>query len=239
MNPPPENQSFSFLSWNLCMMNISEQAPTSWRPDLAESEIRKFILKLDPDFVCFQELPGIVPFVETHDLLPANTKSHCGDMATIVRKDLMEHIKAEVIDGFAVIAKIESANLTLANVHLEPGRNGAGRRKEMLATILNSCETDGLAIIGDTNSRLDEEKKLAANLGLVGEKPPKATWDTRANRFRDKDPKFTAYFTRYFHNESTRVTDVEVWDEPIVHEDRKFHLSDHFALSGRVSVSQV
>lgn len=177
----------------------------------------------------------MVPYVETHDLLPANTISHCGNIATIVRKELMEYVKADVVDRFAVIAKIESANLTLANVHLEPGRNGAGRRKEMIATISNGCETDGLIIVGDTNSRLEEEKKLE-DLGLVGEKPPKATWDTRANRFREDGPKFTAYFTRYFHNESTRVKDVEVWDEPIVFENRKFHLSDHFALSGRVSV---
>ena len=227
---------FSFLSWNLCMMNPSEQAPASWRPDLAESEIRKFILELAPDFVFFQELPGMVPFVETHDLLPANTKSHCGNIATIVRKELMKDVTAEAVDRFAVVAKIESKNLTLANVHLEPGRNGAGRRKEMLATIVNGCDTDGLVVVGDTNSRLSEEEKLATHLGLVGEKPPKATWDTRANRFREEGPKFTAYFTRYFHNEYTSVTDVKVWDEPLEHDGREFHLSDHFALSGKASV---
>lgn len=217
------------------MMVPSEQAPTSWRQDLAESEIRKFILELDPDFVFFQELPGMVPFVETHDLLPANVKSHCGDVATIARKELVSDIKAEPVDRFAVLAVIEKANLTLANVHLEPGRNGAGLRREMMGTLANHCPTDGLIIVGDTNSRLKEEERLA-DYGLTGEKPPKATWDTRANRFREDGPKFTAYFTRYFHNENVKVSDVTVWDEPLEFEGKKFHLSDHFPMSGTVTV---
>ena len=213
------------------MMKSSAQAPMHWRMDLTENEIREFVLRESPDFVCFQELPGLVPFVEGYDMLPANTRSHSGDIAIIARKDWMDKIQVDVIKGFAVFAVIPSEDLTLVNVHLEPSNNGKFKRLDMLQQIVHKCTTEGLVIVGDTNSRLSEEK-LIAELGLSGTKPPRATWDTRANRFRDQGHEFTAYFTRYFHNQYTIVDDVEVWDEPIEHEGKSFFISDHFALTG-------
>ena len=106
-----------------------------------------------------------------------------------------------------------------------------------MATIANGCETPGLAIIGDTNSRLKEEERLE-DFGLTGKKPPQATWDTKANRFRDEGPKFTAYFTRHFHNDTVEITDVKVWDDPIESDEVTFHLSDHFPLSGKGKVKK-
>ena len=231
------NEPLTFLSWNLCMMKTSAQAPMHWRMDLTENEIREVVLRESPDFVCFQELPGLVPFVEGYDLLPANTRSHSGDIATIVRKDWIDKIEVDVINRFAVFAIIPSENLTLVNVHLAPGNNGKFKRLDMLQQIEQKCKTDGLLIVGDTNSRLSEEK-LIAEVGLQGTKPPRATWDTRANRFRDQGHEFTAYFTRYFHNQQVVVQDVEVWDEPIEHEGKKFFVSDHFALTGSFHLAQ-
>ena len=214
------------------MLHRSDDAPVSWRIDQSESEIRKRILKASPDFVFFQELPNLVPFVEGYDLLPSNVRSHCGVIATLVRSKLMPHVKPGRFKPFAVTLAIESDDITFANVHLEPGRNGSGMRREMLATLANHCDTDKLVIVGDTNTRLDEESEYK-DLGLIGDKPPTATWDTRANRFRD-GAAFTAYFTRYFHSTNVRVDNVKVWDQPMEFEGKSFFLSDHFALSGRV-----
>ena len=224
-------EPITFLTWNLCMMVSSQEAPAGWSQEHAEAKVRELVLQLDPDFVCFQELPGLVPYVETHDLLPANTESHSGNIATLVRNEMKDEVQATAIGRFAVTAKIESRNITLANVHLAPSQEGADKRIRMLQTLIQRCETPGLVVVGDTNTRVAEEEKIE-KIGLVGERPPRATWDTKANLFRAGGGKFTAYFTRYFHNREVVVDEVEVWDDKVEHNETQFHLSDHFPLSG-------
>ena len=53
------------------------------RLDLTESKVRELILELQPDFVLFQQLPALVPDVQQYDLIPSNTISHSGTIATI------------------------------------------------------------------------------------------------------------------------------------------------------------
>ena len=104
----PAAEPITFLTWNLCMMVSSHEAPAGWSQEHTEAKVRELVLQLDPDFVCFQELPGLVPYVETHDLLPANTESHSGNIATLVRNEMKEEVQAMAIGRFAVAAKIES-----------------------------------------------------------------------------------------------------------------------------------
>jgi len=227
--------SFTFLSWNLCLLEPSDEAPSNWRIDLTESKVREFILELQPDFVFFQELPALVPYVEKYDLIPSNTISHSGTIATIAKEELMDDLESKSIGRFGVFTAIRSARLTFANVHLEPGRDGDLKRMEMLRTISDTCPTSALAIIGDTNMRVAEEGSLES-LGLLGDRPPRPTWNTKLNRYRDKGRGFTSYFTRYFHSDHVEIDNVKVHDDPIEYEGDKFFLSDHFALSGPVTV---
>lgn len=227
--------SFTFLSWNLCLLQPSAEAPPNWRMDLTESKIREFILELDPDFVFFQELPALVPYVEGYDLIPSNTISHSGTIATIAKEGLMDDLESKAIGRFGVFTAVRSARLTFANVHLEPGRDGDFKRLEMINTIKNTCPTSALAIIGDTNMRVTEEESLKP-IGLVGARPPRPTWNTKLNKYRDNGRAFTSYFTRYFHTDCVEIDNIEVHDNPVNHEGDEFFLSDHFALSGRVSV---
>ena len=227
--------SFTFLTWNLCLLEPSAEAPANWRMDLTESKVREFILELQPDFVFFQELPALVPFVENYDLIPSNTISHSGTIATIAKEELMDDLESKSIGRYGVFTAVRSARLTFANVHLEPGKDGDFKRLEMLRTISRTCPTDALAIIGDTNMRIAEEKSLQP-LGLFGDRPPRPTWNTKLNKYRDKGRAFTSYFTRYFHSDYVEVDNIVVHDEPTEHEGDKFFLSDHFALSGRVTV---
>jgi endonuclease/exonuclease/phosphatase family metal-dependent hydrolase len=223
----------SFLSWNLCLLQNSHQAPSSWRIDLAEAKVRERVLELAPDFVCFQELPGLVPYVETHDLIPANTTSHSGNIATIVKKELMNEMESKTIGRFAVVSRFKSRDLTVANVHLEPGSNGGSKRLSQLKRIVSECKTSGLLIVGDTNTRTSEEDSFE-QIGLVGKRPPTATWNSKINLFRDDGRKYTAYYTRFFHSQNLATTNVKVWNQPIESDGKKFHLSDHFAMSGSV-----
>ena len=153
-------QSIRFLSWNLNMMNTSAEAPSNWRIDQTESLIRQRVLEENSDVVCFQELPAMVPFIETHELAPANTISHSGTIATIVRKELFEGMVCRPVGRFAVVCVFPKLSLTVANVHLESTRNGAEQRLVQLRTLLNVCPTDSLLIVGDTNTRVAEELSL-------------------------------------------------------------------------------
>lgn len=224
--------SITFLSWNLCLFERSDQAPPLWRTDQTEAKVRELILEVAPDFVFFQELPGLVPYVETHDMVPANCKSHSGDMATLAKKELMDDLKSWSIPG-AVMTEIKSMNLTLANVHLRPGSGSDWYRMANLNEIKTATKTESLLIAGDTNTRLSEVKNIA-QLGLVGDKPPEPTWDSRANLYRAGGREYTAYYTRYFHSQDLNVKEVKVWSDPVEEDRCKFHLSDHYAISGKV-----
>ena len=226
-------RSLRFLSWNLNMMNTSAEAPSGWRIDQTEALIRQRILEEDIDVVCFQELPGMVPFVETHDLAPANTISHSGTIATIVKKELLEGMVCRAIGRFAVACVFPTLSLTIVNVHLESTRGGAGQRLVQLRTLANVCPTESLLIVGDTNTRVAEEAAIAET-GLLGKRPPAPTWDSRRNQHSDRASSkgFTCYFTRYFHNDQVAVEEVEVYNRPLNLDGTEFFLSDHFALSG-------
>jgi endonuclease/exonuclease/phosphatase family metal-dependent hydrolase len=215
------------------MMERSEFAPANWRMDQTEAVIRQTILASDPDFVLFQELPGLVPYIDTHDMVPANARGQSGDIATLVRRDLAADIDASRTEN-AVIARIKSADLSIANVHLPSGAGGDFDRLSRLKDIQAACKTPHLAIIGDTNTRTKEEESIGA-LGLVGARPPEATWNGRTGKFRRVARGYTAYFTRVFHSNGVTLSDQKVWTAPAA--EGAFHISDHFALSGRLGLS--
>ena len=214
-------------------MENSLGAPVGWRMDQAESLIRERVLAVDPDFICFQELPGLVPYIETHELIPANTVSHCGNLATLVRRELLNQVESRAIDRCAILSAIGVAGVSIANVHLPPGVHGKAERLDAIEQIISICPTTSLVLIGDTNTRIGETSAIEA-LGVHGELPPSPTWDSRCNRFRDDGKRYTAYFTRYFHSDGVGVKDVRVFNQPWNLNGSRFFLSDHFALAGRV-----
>ena len=65
----------SFLTWNVAMMQRSAEAPHQWSLEQTEDAVRSFVSARDPDVVCFQELPGLVPYLDTHSLVPSVTVS--------------------------------------------------------------------------------------------------------------------------------------------------------------------
>ena len=223
----------SFLSWNLSLMERSDQAPATWRPDQSEARIRDFALARAPDLILFQELPGLVPFVETHDMAPANARGQSGDIATLVRRQMMADITATRCP-FAVLTTLRGEEITIANVHLPSGKGAADDRLSAIRTIIDTSPTRKLAVIGDTNTRTAEEDAIA-DLGLIGARPPTATFNSRENRFRLGGREFTAYFTRAFHTADLTLTDQEVKTDPQGAGDSRFYLSDHFALFGRLA----
>lgn len=222
----------SFLSWNLGLLERSDEAPHSWQMEHTEAAVREKVLDLAPDVVLLQELPRLVPYVETHGMIPANPESHSGNLATLVRLDLLEQCSApEIVDGCGILITI--GDLTLVNVHLAPGKGQVAQRLEQLARVVEASPTPRLLIAGDTNTRRAEEEALA-DAGLTGERPPKPTWNSRRNRFRADGPEFSAYFTRWFGTDGVEVASVQVHDAPTRSDDHSFFLSDHFALSGTI-----
>lgn len=233
----PQAVAFRFLSWNLSMLVTSAQAPAGWDGEYTEQAVSRFIQRQQPHWVFLQEVSGLVPpFVEGYVLIRQQVESHCGNVMTLMHQDLARlPITHTVVDRFAVMSELHGMDTAIANVHLAPGKTAAAARLEMLARIRQATSASRLLIIGDTNTRLTEEVKIF-RLGLAGAKPPVATWDSRRNRFRSGQRGYTAYYTRYFVGGDLRVGDVSVHDRPLHVDGRKFFLSDHFALSGKLVI---
>lgn len=226
----------TFLTWNLALLERSAQAPPHWSQLDAEHAVRQSILALGPDVILYQELPGLVPFVETHGMIRSNPKTHSGHLAVLLTHELLDADLYPVsLPGGALLVTLDQLDLTIANVHLAPGRQGRTQRLATLEAIAARSPTERLLVAGDTNTRSAELPAIAA-LGLTAPDLPTPTWDARRNRFRADGPRFTASFTRYFVRGDVDVTDVEVHTAPVVVDDaHQFHLSDHFALSGTVT----
>ncbi len=238
-----DNRSLSFLSWNLALLERSAQAPPAWDQAAAEAEVRDRVLVVAADVVLLQELPGLVPYVETHDMIRANPRSHSGHLATLVTHELMATEPAHrVVPGCAILTTFTGAGagpaLTVANVHLAsgPGASATAERLAQLADVVEASPTEALLVVGDTNTRAAEMAAVEA-AGLATVRPPRPTWDSRRNRFRAGGAEFSAHFTRWFASPGVTVSEVAVWHQPLVVDGHRFHLSDHFALSGRVTVA--
>jgi len=227
----------SFLSWNLAMLERSASAPPYWDAGATEAVVRDEVLLLEPDVVLYQELPGQVPFVETHSMVPANPRSHSGHLATLVNQELATtEITLKSVERCAILTTFVDLGITIANVHLVPGKGAGPDRLMQITQIIDASPTKPLLIVGDTNMRIVEAEPLI-DLGFSGEKPPHMTWDSRRNRFRRDMPEFGAYFTRWFASPGVTVTDVEVHRQPVEHNNYSFFVSDHYAMSGSVSLT--
>ncbi len=226
----------------MALLERSAQAPGSVQQFHTEDAIRTAILELEPDIVCFQELPNMVPFVETLDLLQATTTSHSGRLATLVAKDTLGKAKPEIkaVDRIGLLATFpETTNrpaFTVGNVHLEPGKGGAGRRLEQLGELVSQSPTERLLVAGDTNTRI-ADVALIEEAGFATPKPPRSTWNSRKNKFRAGGNEFTAYFTRMFASPGIEIGEQLVHDVPAEVDGSQFYWSDHFALSATISVS--
>ena len=230
-------RSLTFLTWNVALLETSAQAPSTWQLHDTEEAIRQRIVAAAPDLVAFQELPAMVPYVETHDMVRGNPRTHSGHLATLVTHELMAaEPTVATVPGTAILTTLTDPALTIANVHLVPGRGAGSERLAQLAAVVEASPTEAVLIVGDTNTRIDEVEAITT-AGFHGAKPPRATWNSRKNRFRSGAPEFSAYFTRWFAGPGVTVSDVRVLDRPEERDGARFHLSDHFALTGTVSVS--
>lgn len=224
------------------MLERSAGAPQFWDPSATESVVRDRVLALSPDVVLYQELPGVVPFIETHSMMPANPRSHSGNLATLVGNDLVDDESdsqpptVSTVDRTAILTTFPDLDLTIANVHLTAGKGADADRLSQITQVIEASPTLPLLIVGDTNMRLSEAEAIV-ELGFSGDKPPHVTWDSRRNRFRQDMPEFSAYFTRWFASPGVTVTDVEVHRDPVEYNGSSFFISDHYAMSGRVTVA--
>ncbi len=224
--------TFSILSWNVALLERSDEAPFNWSIEQSEAAIRQTVLDLDPDIVLFQELPKLVPYIETHEMVRANPESHSGHLATLIRRELTEGRGPRVatVPRCAVLTTL--SGITIANVHFTSGtgESAAAERLEQVRMVQRASPTDSLVIIGDTNTRVEEVRQIT-ELGLSTEPPPWPTWDSRRNHFRADGPKFTSYFTRWFVAGGVEVDTTEVWTDPHETEEHRFHLSDHYPMT--------
>ena len=225
-------------------MERSAQAPFSLQHFEIEAAIRQFVLDQEPGIVCLQELPNLVPFVETLDLMRATTQSHSGRLATLVAKTVTASTTPEIlaVEGVGLLTTFPEVDgrpsFSVANVHLEPGRGGVGRRLEQLGEIVTQSPTERILIIGDTNMRV-ADVEFVKEAGFAVPKPKRPTWNSKRNRFQADGFGFTAYFTRPFVSPGLQISNMVVHDKPTTVDGKKFYWSDHFALSADITVGSI
>lgn len=225
----PDNE-LTILSWNLAMFERSADAPTYWGQSDVEATVRETVLAVEPDVVAYQELPGLVPFIETHDMIRSNPRSHSGNLATLVTHPLMGSEPTSItLKRTGILTTFPDHELTVANVHLAPGRGSGDQRREQLRVVLEATPTERVVVVGDTNSRVDEEDGFV-DLGFRAPRPPGPTWDGHRNRFRGDSGAFRAYFTRALTAGPVSIVGQRILDEPVEVDGHRFHVSDHFAL---------
>tara|TARA_Y100000768_G_scaffold160978_1_gene120352 strand:+ start:1887 stop:2582 length:696 start_codon:yes stop_codon:yes gene_type:complete len=227
---------FSFLSWNLALLNRSAYAPQHWELCDTEEVVREQVIELSPDIVLFQELPGLVPYVETHNMVHSNPQSHSGHLAILISERFSEfEITLTPLEGFGLLVTFMEVGLTVANVHLAPGKGNSELRLSQLAAVINSSPTEHIAIIGDTNTRASEITKIKDS-GLKVPDLPVPTWDSFRNRFHVDSPRFKASFTRCITHPDVKIRDLQILEGKVIRSEKTFYISDHFALFGRMQL---
>ncbi len=203
-------------------------APQLWEMHDTEAHVRQAILDRSPSVVLLQELPGLVPFLETHAMVGANPRTHSGNLATLVGHELMDLRPTwATVGSFCLLVQIDA--LTIANVHLASGPGAGDERFEQLSQIRSASPTEALIVVGDTNTRVAEEAAIAT-LGLSGKRPPTPTWDSKKNRFRSGSAEFAAYFSRWFSSADVQVDAPWVEDVSALQaESERFFVCEHFA----------
>ncbi len=216
------------------MLNRSAQAPQHWELCDTEEVIREQIIELSPDIVLFQELPGLVPYIETHDMIRSNPQSHSGHLAFLISKRFSEsEICHTALHGFGLLVTFKDFDLTLANIHLAPGKANSGLRMSQLSAVIQASPTEQIAIIGDTNTRQAEIAKIKDS-GLIVPDLPEPTWNSYRNQFHDNGPLFKASFTRCVAHPDLKISGLQVLEGKVIRNEKSFHISDHFALFGRI-----
>jgi len=245
-------KSLGFLTWNLANLAPSAQAPASWSLADSRRELATKVRALKPDVVTVQEADRL-DRIEGYTTV-GSVRSHAGKLATLVADDYLASCSDEPVvlelDGFAVLTTLAVAAppssdtpdhgdlvpLTVANVHLEPYASGSDIRTGQLAAVVHASPTKALAAVGDTNARVAEMATFK-RLGLMSPKPPSPTWDSFGNQFHDQGRPFRTYFTRALTSKGVALDDQQVWNHPLTRSGHRFHLSDHFALSGTLTLA--
>jgi len=218
---------------------ISDEAPAAWSVDATTKAIATKVAALGPDVVALQEA-GRFNGIDGYQVVDATTNSHAGPLLTLVKDELAKGVQMSsgALEGFAVITVLgvgSPAPLAIANVHLEPFASGSDIRLEQLSVVAEVAPVDNLVVIGDTNSRVSEVRRFEG-LGFKTPKPPAPTWDSIRNSFHRESRGFRAYFTRSLVKGGVSLDEQTVWNQPLQRQQRRFYLSDHFALGGSVSI---
>lgn len=219
------------------MMARSAEAPQHWEMFNTEAHVADTVAELEPDIVLFQELPGLVPFVVSHAMVGANPKTHSGNLATLIKHELAPVTPQwATVGSFALTVVLQ--DLTVANVHLAPGRGAEEQRLDQIQQIVAQCSTDALLIAGDTNTRVSEEEAIGA-LGLKTHRPPRPTWNSKVNRFNEAGGDFSAYFSRWFVSKGVTIGKQWVGDKRRIDlASKQFFVSDHFVCGATVSTGR-
>jgi exonuclease III len=240
-----DSKSLTVVTWNLNLLEISQQAPQGWKVEHTFLDLNNLILQIKPEILALQEVPNIlVADLIAKDLqmtMIQPVETHSGVTTLLIDEEVLKIKEVHILQaGVKAIIEWGDKLIQIISTHLPPFKNNAPQRFQILQSYLNNIATDPLLILGDMNMR-DNETAGTLQLGLkdsfieIGEpKSEKFSWDSRKNPFRRNDFGFVCRFdrilTKGFRTKSFNL----IGNKDI--SGSKHYLSDHFGLKAELTL---
>lgn len=251
---PANVASLKILSWNIAECIPSNDAPESF--DAEEAIVREIILH-KADVLCLQECPSSSwnppELVKACYERVGSAQSHCGFVQLWVKSHIFyELLPSCPSPSVGAVFLIGSAAIPMgiSSSHLAPYKQNASARFEQVKALSKAfAATSATTTIhaGDFNMRQAEDDGIEG-FGLVDAwkktgklNNHKNTWNSIENKYHAEGYPFSCRFDRIYvsKGDNSKVTDfMLIAAKPLIRDEKKFYLSDHYGMLGTVQASK-
>ena len=243
--PPEEPRGLKILTWNIAGRDLSNSAPKSWSFRDKLCALRREILRLQPDVLALQEVPGsgvcaAVP--EGLELIGAAEAHPSGCFAQLYCRPELDMRRVGLPRSTPAVSgrcTVNESEIMFVSAHLFPSRENDAERAREVRQIFSARVCDSLVLLGDLNVRPLEVKSLCDEHDLRAMPYSGCTWDPRVNKFYENLQDYRRngeVFDQVLSSGCVWVEGHRVGNCYEYRAGKKFHLSDHFGLLGFVDV---
>ena len=183
----------SVLTWNVDAAGKSRSAPASFTVVDKAAAVQLEVLRWRPEVVSLQECAegGAMEALsrEKYEFVGA-AAAHRGFVHLYVKRGVRWGRGQAVQGAPGVVAEVEIGGqlVCVAAVHLEPGAEGAARRREQAQRVLAAMWGQAVVVLGDLNVREAEVEALSAlwEDGLEDVRYTGSSWDMRENGYYEE-----------------------------------------------------
>ena len=243
--PPEEPRGLKILTWNIAGRDLSNSAPKSWSFRDKLCALRREILRLQPDVLALQEVPGsgVCAAVPEGLVLIGAAEAHpSGCFAQLYCRPELDMRRVGLPQSTPAVSgrcTVNECEIMFVSAHLFPSRENDAERAREVRQIFSARVCDSLVLLGDLNVRPLEVKSLCDEHDLRAMPYSGCTWDPRVNKFYENLQDYRRngeVFDQVLSSGCVWVEGHRVGNCYEYRAGKKFHLSDHFGLLGFVDV---